>query len=178
MKLKDITKIIRNDLNLSREVPDFDPKNGNEKAKFLFLLEAPGPKAIKTGLISFNNPDPTARNFKKQIDQAGINLNELAVWNVVPWYLGNESKRTIRSAKSSDIEAALKYLKLVITAIKPLKCIILVGGAARKSHIALSRITTVRIFSCHHPSAKVMNTNPTANQENIEIFKNIKDNFG
>ncbi len=178
MRLSEVTKIIRKDLNLSVEVPDFDPKNGNENAKFLFLLEAPGPKAVKTGLISFDNPDPTARNFRKQIDKAGIKLGEIAVWNVVPWYLGNDSKSAIRSAKSSDIDMALKYLKLVISAIESLKCIVLVGGTARKSHVALSRFTTVRIFSCHHPSAKVINTNPKAELENIEIFKNIKDNFG
>ena len=177
MKFSEITDLIRRDLNLTNEVPEFDPKNGNEKAKFLFLLEAPGPKALKTGLISFDNPDPTAKNFCKQLEEAKISKKDVAVWNVIPWYLGNESKSAIRSANSSDLREALKYLKLVISAMEQLKCIILVGGTARRAHVALSSITTARIFSCHHFSAKVMNTNPAAEQENIEVFKNIKRNF-
>ena len=92
MKFSEITDLIRRDLNLTNEVPEFDPKNGNEKAKFLFLLEAPGPKALKTGLISFDNPDPTAKNFCKQLEESKISKKDVAVWNVIPWYLGNESK--------------------------------------------------------------------------------------
>ena len=34
---------IRSDLGSPEAVPGFDPLNGNEQAKFLFLLEAPGP---------------------------------------------------------------------------------------------------------------------------------------
>ena len=178
MNFKDITDKIRHDLRLNDEVPDFDPENGNEQAKFLFLLEAPGPKALETGLISFNNPDPSARNFKKQLAEVGIRKEDIAIWNVVPWYLGNESKSTIRPAKLTDIEVALKYLKLIIASMQNLRCIILVGGAARKSHIALSSFTEARIFSCHHPSAKVINTNPNAERENIAVFKNMMKNFG
>ncbi|NTW88392.1 MAG: uracil-DNA glycosylase [Desulfobulbaceae bacterium] len=178
MEFTEITKIIRNDLGLNSEVPEFDPENGNEDAKFLFLLEAPGPKAIKTGLISFNNPDPSAKNFKKQVSTAGIDKRDIALWNVVPWYIGNENQTLIRSAKTSDIEVALKYLKLVIAAMKSIKCIILVGGAARKTHVALSSITTVRIFSCHHPSAKVLNSYPKVEEENLKVFRNIIENFG
>lgn len=178
MKFNDITQRIREDLGLSSEVPEFDPENGNENAKFLFLLEAPGPKAIKTGLISLNNPDPSARNFKTQLNQAGINKKDLAIWNVVPWYIGNDNKTAIRPAKSDDIEISIKYLKLIIAAMKSLKCIVLVGGAARKTHIVLSAMTTARIFSCHHPSAKVMNTNPKAEKENLEVFRNLIKKFG
>lgn len=178
MNFKDITSTIKKDLDLSDEVPGFDPENGNENAKFLFLLEAPGPKAIKSGLISFNNSDPSARNFKKQLSEAGINKSDIAIWNVVPWYLGNESRSKIRNANSYDLRTALKYLRLVIDAMRSLKCIILVGGTARKSHVALSSITNARIFSCHHPSARVMNTNPKAEIENIEVFKNIMKNIG
>ncbi len=178
MSFKDIIETIRKDLSLNDEVPGFDPDNGNEKAKFLFLLEAPGPGAIETGIISFNNPDPSARNFKKQLSVAGVRKEDIAIWNVVPWYLGNTSKTAIRSAKSTDIEVALKYLNQIIATMQNLRCIVLVGGAARKSHIALSGITSASIFSCHHPSAKVINTNPHAERENIAVFKNMVKTFG
>lgn len=61
---------IRNEQKLGREVPDFDPYNGNEGARYLFILEAPGPKAVETGFVSFENPDQTARNFRDQLEAA------------------------------------------------------------------------------------------------------------
>lgn len=87
MNFADLVNRIRTERNLTREVPGFDPENGNERAKFLFLFEAPGAKAVKTGLISFNNPDPTARNFLSQLEAAAIRRDEIAIWNTVPWYI-------------------------------------------------------------------------------------------
>lgn len=46
-----------------KELPCFDPYDGGIHAKALFLLEAPGPKAVSSTFISRNNPDPTARNI-------------------------------------------------------------------------------------------------------------------
>jgi uracil-DNA glycosylase len=68
--LDDFVKRIRLEQGLDREVPGFDPKNGNESAKFLFVLEAPGAKAVNTGFISFENPDQTAANFRYQLQEA------------------------------------------------------------------------------------------------------------
>jgi len=34
-------------MRLSDEVPNFDPQNGNESARILFVLEAPGAKAVR-----------------------------------------------------------------------------------------------------------------------------------
>lgn len=45
------------------KVPYFDPLDGGQYAEILFLLEAPGPRAVESGFISRNNPDPTAKNF-------------------------------------------------------------------------------------------------------------------
>ena len=88
---------IRTEQRLGREVPDFDPDNGNETAKYLFVLEAPGPKAVETGFVSFENPDQTARNFRDQLEKAQINRSEIVVWNIVPWYVG--MKRRLRSGR-------------------------------------------------------------------------------
>ncbi len=62
--LTDLVERLRSEQRLHDEVPGFDPKNGNELARYLFVLEAPGPQAIKTGSISFDNPDRTAANFR------------------------------------------------------------------------------------------------------------------
>src|SRR5579864_5287486 len=105
--LSTIVEQIRTEQRLSSEIPGFDPENGNESAKFLFLLEAPGSQAVKTGFISFDNPDRTASNLREQLLQAGIQREEIALWNVVPWYLGNSDKSRIRGAAWSDISKCL-----------------------------------------------------------------------
>jgi uracil-DNA glycosylase family 4 len=162
---------IRNEQNLSNEVPYFDPNNGNENAKFLFVLEAPGPKAVKTGFISFDNPDQTAKNFKEQLEEAGVKRSEIAVWNIVPWYLGNSEKTKIRAAQSCDVAKCLDYLGQLVSIMQNLECIVLVGGAARKAHVYLSHKTRVRVLSCHHPSPRVKNLFPATSEENVAVFK-------
>jgi uracil-DNA glycosylase len=174
MNFETLIHKIRADLRLNNEVPEFDPKNGNEHAKYLFLLEAPGPKAITSGFVSFENPDPTARNFRDQLTTAGINRTDIAIWNIVPWYIGNEAGTSIRAATAKDVHAGIEYLSPLILAMPNLSCIILVGGAARQAHLFLSRNTIARIVSCHHTSARVLNSNPFASAENIELFRFIK----
>lgn len=174
MSFSELVQQIREEQKLGREVPGFDPKNGNEQARFLFLLEAPGPKAVQSGYVSLNNPDPTARNFQRQLKAAGIGAEDIAVWNVVPWYIGEADQRKIRGAISGDVRAGLKYLELLVDAMRRLQCIVLVGGAARKAHVFLSQVTTARILSCHHPSARSLNANPAAEVENVAVFKFMK----
>lgn len=175
MNFENLVGRIRKECNLTAEVPDFDPMNGNEQAKYLFLLEAPGPKAVQSGYISLDNPDPTARNFREQLKAAGITREEIAIWNIVPWYIGNETGKSIRAANRADVHAGIEYLSPLVSAMQKLQCIFLVGGAARQAHLFLSQITTARIVSCHHPSARGLNTNPKAEQENIAIFRFVRE---
>jgi uracil-DNA glycosylase len=174
MTFATIVDLIKTDRRLGKEVPGFDPCNGNEKAKYLFLLEAPGPKAVESGRISFENPDPSAREFGKQLATAGISRSEIAIWNIVPWYIGNSDGTAIRAADGEDVREGIKYLSLLLASMPNLKCIILVGGAARRAHMFLSRLTTARIVSCHHPSIRVVNSNPLAPEENVELFRFLK----
>ena len=121
--LSQIVERIRSEQQLTREVPDFDPQNGNEAARFLFVLEAPGPKAVASGFISLKNEDQTARNFQAQLAAAGVSSADIALWNVVPWYLGNAELSKIRGARSLDVKQGLQYLTAVVAAIKNLQCI-------------------------------------------------------
>jgi uracil-DNA glycosylase len=162
---------IRTEQRLHSEVPGFDPHNGNERAKYLFVLEAPGPQALKSGVISLDNPDRTAANFRAQLQEAGVARTDIAIWNVVPWYLGNLDRTHIRGALVRDVELGLGYLDAVIQTISGLRCVVLVGGAARREHIRLSHTTRARILSCHHPSPKVQNTAHGAWQENVAVFR-------
>lgn len=174
MSFEAIVNLIRTEKGFRDEVPAFDKRNGNEQAKFLFLLEAPGPKAIVSGEISFENNDPTARNLKRQLEEAGIGREDIAIWNIVPWYIGNKDKTAIRSANSADVQEGIKYLEPLLKAMPNLRCIILVGGAAKQAHLYLSAVTTARIVCCHHPSARTMNSRPAANEENIKIFRHVR----
>ena len=174
MNFSGLVDRIRAERGLTDQVPGFDEENGNERAKYLFLLEAPGPKAVESGKISFKNPDPSARNLRNQLTEAGIPYQEIAIWNIVPWYIGNDEGTSIRAAKGDDVRAGIEYLAPLVAAMPNLSCIILVGGAARQAHMFLSRTTEARIVSCHHTSARVMNPNPKAADENIAIFRFVK----
>lgn len=151
MTFLELAAQIRQDMSLDREVPGFDPQNGNEHAWLLLLLEAPGPKAVQSGYISFDNPDPTARNLREQLAAAGIGRADIALWNIVPWYIGNTARTGIRAATGSDVQAGIKYLPPLLASMPNLRCIALVGSASRQAHVFLSRITSARIVSCHHP---------------------------
>lgn len=158
-----------------KNVPGFDPNNGNEKAKYLFLLEAPGPGSVKSGYISFDNNDATARNLSAQLAAAGIDRSDIAIWNTVPWYLGNENFSKIRSPRSKEIIEARGYLIDVIDTMSALKCIVLVGSKARQLHLFLSTTVSIRIVTCHHTSGLVVNRHSIATAENIAVFRRIKE---
>lgn len=174
MNFANLVDQIRTERNLTSKVPGFDPENGNECAKYLFLLEAPGPKAVESGKISLDNDDPSARNFRDQLRVACIGDEELALWNVVPWYIDKNAGKSIRAASANDVSEGIKYLPRLIAAMPNLLCIVLVGGAARKAHMFLSSVTTARIVTCHHTSARVTNSNKNAAEENIKVFRFIK----
>jgi uracil-DNA glycosylase len=87
------------------DIPLFDPLDGGVNAECLFLLEAPGPKAVCTGFVSRNNPDETAKNLMLLSIEAGIDRERTILWNVVPWYIGSGS--VIRGATASDVREGL-----------------------------------------------------------------------
>ena len=128
-------------------------------------------------MISFDNPDPTAINFRNQLSGAGITRDEIAIWNIVPWYIGNDAGNGIRTATAADVQQGIKYLEPLIVAMSNLRCVVLVGSAARRAHMHLSRITTARIVTCHHPSARAHARNQQATNENIELFCYLKSSL-
>ena len=156
---------------LHEHVPGFDPANGNESAKVLFVLEAPGPGAVKSGIISVNNNDPSARNFSKQMQEAGIEPEQIAIWNIVPWYIGNGAK--IRAANAADIKEGASWLAEVINAMPNLETIVLVGEKARGAHVAISQHAVMPILSIHHPSAQSMNGSSERWEDNVAVLKNV-----
>lgn len=161
-----------------RDIPGFDPRNGNLSAKILLVLEAPGPGALAGGVISVDNNDPTARNLKKLLTDSNIRQEEIAIWNVVPWYCGSEDKKKIQPPSAEDVEVGIGFLLELIDLLENLKVIVLVGRAARKAHIRLSAKTSARILSCHHTSQRVVNVYSTAMQENKDVFTYLRATTG
>src|SRR5258708_18766606 len=87
--LNDMVEALRDEFGPPYQIPYFDPLDGGTSAECLFLLEAPGPKAVASGVISRNNPDETARNFFLLNQQAGIDPSRTVTCNVLPWYVGS-----------------------------------------------------------------------------------------
>jgi hypothetical protein len=50
------------------DVPNVDPNDGGVNAQVLILLETPGPKAVASRFVSRDNPDPSARNLGRVLD--------------------------------------------------------------------------------------------------------------
>lgn len=153
------------------EIPYFDPCDGGIFAETLFLMEAPGKKAVGSHFISRNNPDPSAKTMCTLLAEAELQRKATLIWNIVPWYIGNKS--TIRPANKTDIEAALPFLKGLINFLPNLKAIMLVGRKAQSAKLQICQLTDARLFETHHPSQRVMNRWPERRVEMLETFKSL-----
>jgi len=111
-----------------QRVPYFDPLDGGIEAEALFLLEAPGPRAVDSGFVSRDNPDVTARNMRLMSLEAGIDRTRTVLWNIVPWYVG--SKQKIRPAMVGDVKTAKPYLERLLPLLERLRVVALVGKKA------------------------------------------------
>jgi uracil-DNA glycosylase len=154
------------------EVPYFDPLDGGVEAECLFVLEAPGPKAVFSGFVSRNNPDETAKNWFTLNAAAGIDRQRTAIWNIVPWYLGDGSQ--IRSATAADITQGVSYLMQVIEMLSSVRIIGLVGRAAAKARGQISdRHPKLRIVNVPHPSPTFINRSRQNRQTVLDALRGV-----
>lgn len=147
-------------------IPDIDPWDGGVEAEVLFVLEAPGPKAVASGFVSRNNPDESAKNFFEFSAAAGLSRQRTAVWNIVPWYIG--SGQRIRPAVSPDIASGWPHLLRLLALLPRLRAVVLVGRKAQRvaPELAAAR-PDLRQFHTAHPSPMFVNRAPT-NRARIE----------
>lgn len=74
-----------------RRVPDVDPNGPGIQAAVLLLFRAPNERgSLETGLMAFDNPDPTARYERELMDEVGLSQDICVGWNAIPWDIGNE----------------------------------------------------------------------------------------
>ena len=152
---------IRVDRAVEREVPFFDPSDGGIDARILLLLEAPGPQAVRTGFISRDNPDPSARNLRQLL--APLPRHETVLWNIVPWYVGTGQR--IAPAGRADRECSRPYLLHLIRLLPVMVTVVLVGRTAQQAREDLVQIWSGSIVDLCHPSNRVFNRWPTRRGE-------------
>jgi uracil-DNA glycosylase len=152
-----------------KAMPQFDPCDGGVDARALFLLEAPGPKAVGSTFISRNNPDPTARNMCLLMQQAGIPRAETLLWNIVPWYVGDETR--IRAVTNTDIREAMPHFQKLLQLLPRLEAIVLVGQKAQSAAMEIRKLTPVPFFYAPHMSARVFNVWPEKQAEAETVFR-------
>ena len=146
-------------------IPYFDPWDGGVDAEVLFLLEAPGAKAVASGFISRNNPDETAKNMFELGVEAGIDRKHTVLWNVVPWYIGTGTK--IRAATPLDLEAGLQPLPRLLALLPKLRAFVLLGRKAERAAVAITSVRPgLKLFICAHPSPLYIN-NAIGNRDKI-----------
>jgi uracil-DNA glycosylase len=156
------------------EIPYFDPRDGGTSAEVLFLLEAPGAKAVISGFISRDNPDDTARNFFMLNREAEIPRERTVVWNIVPWYLGSALR--IRPATSSDIEDGIHWLNPLFELLPSLRAIVLLGKKAQGGAERIARVRPgIPLFKSPHPSPLFVNNSPSNRGKIVVVLREVAD---
>jgi len=121
-------------------------------ARVLFVGERPGPKTLKTGFISRENPDPTARNFGALLDAAHISRSDTVLWNILPWFDSRTAK-----ISASDLSRGASYLSKLIILLPHLCIIVFVGKQAQRAARMVIIPDGVKVLNCPHPSQLSLN---------------------
>ena len=127
------------------DVPDFDPLDGGTRARALFLLEKPGPRASSSGFISRENDDPTAAAVFGFMQQAGIPRELSCIWNIVPGWNGT------RRINGPELGAGVACVETLLKLLPELRVIVLVGKKAHRAE-PLLQDRGIAILKSWHPS--------------------------
>lgn len=168
--LSDFVAQLRQEVGAEAAIPDFDPRDGGIEAEILFLLEAPGANAVKSGFISRNNNDQSAKNFHEISSEASIPRTRTVTWNIVPWYIGSGTK--IRPANGGDIASGSSSLSRFLDLLPRLRVVVLVGrNAQRGEKLIRSLRPQIRIVNSFHPSPLFVNNAPGNRNLIVEAFR-------
>jgi uracil-DNA glycosylase len=159
---------VRDAAPTSATVPSADPCDGGVLARALFLMEAPGPRAIASGFVSRNNPDETAANVFALQQEAGLERGQVLLWNIVPWYLGDGTR--IRPATATDVTRGSGSLFDLLEILTQLEVAVLVGAPAQRISSRLAA-TGLAILSSPHPSPVPMRTRPDTRGRILAVWR-------
>ncbi len=172
--LNEWVRDLRQRLGSSAIVPWFDPGDGGIRARILWLLEAPGPKATRqrggSGIVSCNNNDGTAQNTWKFRAAAGVTRDLVVHWNAIPYYLGSETR--IRAHARADVAAVGPLLRELLELLPDLSVVILGGRAAQDLWRGYApQESAITPIECPHPSPTNVNTRPGTREQIIEAWR-------
>ena len=172
--LTSFVESLRTEAGPGAAIPYFDPWNGGVEARILFLLEAPGPKAVRSGFVSRNNPDETAKNFFELNLEAAIDRRRTIIWNAVPWYIGTGAK--IRAATPADLERGLRPLPRLLDLLPNLQAVVFVGRKAEKARLEVTQLRpNLALFVCPHPSPMFVNHAPGNRDRILLLLRDVAD---
>lgn len=153
------------DLKPEAAIPYFDPTEAGAAAPILLLLEAPERRSALergSGFVSSDNNDQTAENMWLLLREAGVDrARDVATWNVVPWYIGDETK--IRPTRSSDLDEAREAKTQLLGMLPNLRVAVLLGRPAAKAWGRLG--LDIDAIGAPHPSPLNLNTRPERREE-------------
>jgi hypothetical protein len=158
--MTDLTRFVdnmREEEGKEQDIPYFDPFDGGVNARCLFLFEAAGGKAIKSGFASRNNCDSSARNFFLLNEEADLDRPLTASWNIVPWALRETGKN--RPPKKQDIEDGLRHLTPLLRLLGKVEVVALCGKPAWKAQRHLDEhYGSLKVVKTYHPSPRNINS--------------------
>lgn len=164
-------------------VPLMDPTCGGIRARVLFLLEAPGRKAVSdthglattgSGLLSADNDDPTAANFWQALRSADLAYSEIALWNSVPWYLGSTAK--IAHPSSDDLRRARPILRELLAMLPALEVVLPLGRVAQRQWAMFQAETPGHYVTIPswHPSPLALNQSPRHREQLVLAIRRAR----
>ncbi len=142
-----------------RDVPDVDPNDGGTEARLLILLETPGPRIGRTGIVSADNPSGTARNLRGFLGEAGLPRHERVIWNAVPWVIHGGGPN--RAPRAGEIRDGLAELPGFLGHLPRLRVAVLAGRVAGMAADAVAATRPgVAVLRMPHPSPTYVCTSP------------------
>lgn len=175
--LTEFVEALRAEIGPEAAIPDFDPWDGGVNAQVLYLLEAPGAKAVMSGFISRNNPDETAKNFFQLNEDARIPRQLTVSWNVVPWYIGSGTR--IRGATRFDTGKGTGPLERLLALLPALRVVVLIGRKPEHACDLIARLRPeVRLFRSPHPSPLFVNNSPGNRDRILVVLRDVAQFLG
>lgn len=176
--LNTLVEKMKNERGPGAAIPWFDPADGGVHATTLLLLEAPGPQAAPlkrrspSGFVSLDNDDQTAQNLHELVHAAGVDRSSLVIWNIVPWYLGDESGQRIRAATQEDTDEAARWLDELLALLTRVEVAVLLGRRAQVGWLnaTASAVRPLPIFACPHPSPRALAGHPERRERIRDIL--------
>ncbi|UQE73801.1 uracil-DNA glycosylase [Gordonia sp. PP30] len=153
-------------------LPYVAPTYGGVNARLLSVFQDPGPKTRVehgTGMLSVENPDPSAARYLNLLGGVDIDVAETQSWNAYPWYLGT----TRNGPTDEQLRRGTPVLAGLCRLLPNLDVVLLHGKAAWRAWELLTKanpeiVAGVTAIKTYHTSPKVIAGKPPAERERRE----------